>query len=181
MADSSYKTCINLPSRYPFSSMVAFIWRAHTFHPPITHPSPITLLVSRPLTTTAAVTNHTQTPPSIPSTMPPIQRDNTTGRFHRHHDQLQAVAAFADAFGEAQQDRLGPESDANVEDELPRPTTGTPLTLTKLQPTKFYWRRWYIDWMLPIHFSVCKCVSVRGERYNKLSWPHICYRQSFIN
>jgi hypothetical protein len=51
--------------------------------------------------------------------MPPIRRDTTTGRFRRRHDPLRADAAFTDAFGEAQQDHLGHESDVNVEDELP--------------------------------------------------------------
>jgi hypothetical protein len=50
--------------------------------------------------------------------LPRIQIDNTTGRFYRRHDPRRADAAFADAFGEAQQDHLGHESDINVEDQL---------------------------------------------------------------
>ncbi len=43
--------------------------------------------------------------------MPPTPTNPTTGRFRRRYDPLRTDAAFADAFGEAQQDHLGREDD----------------------------------------------------------------------
>jgi hypothetical protein len=62
---------------------------------------------------------------------------------------------------------------ANAATETPRPTTWT----EEYSSVKFYRRRMHLLDVANSFF--CKCV--RGERYNKLSWPHICCRQSLIN
>jgi hypothetical protein len=115
----------------------SFFIAHHSYHP--SHHAPISLSFL-----STAITIRTQTPPSIPSTMPTrTRRDNTTGRFRRWHDPLRADAAvaFTDAFGEAQaqaqHDQPEEEVDDNSDDEFPAPTQPFSPTMitTMAQPT----------------------------------------------